>query len=160
MFQCFCIEMWTAHNLNEFKTYCVGTPLSHNLSPPPVHYRICLLSVYVLRNYNISPTYNNKFNWYRKCIQTGIRCNGCTNGSAVLEYTGCSNTTSIQYTQHAGRPRSYMSKCRNNLQAHNHFIMLFCLILPQQATKSTKHHFSFNVRRAGLPVPIHVTRNQ
>lgn len=54
-------------------------------------------------------------------IQTGIRCNGCTNGSAVLEYAGCSNTTSIQYTQHVGRPRSYMSKFRNNLQAKNHF---------------------------------------
>jgi hypothetical protein len=126
MFQCFCIEICTAHHLNEFKTYCVGTHISLiTYSPHPVHYRMsysmCLFPVYVLCNYNINPTYNNKFNWYRKCIQTGIRRNGCANGSAVLEYAGCSNTTSIQYTQHAGRPRRHMPKFRNNLPVHNHF---------------------------------------
>jgi hypothetical protein len=30
------------------------------------------------------------------------------------------------------------------------FIVLLCLILPQHATKSTEHHFTFNTRRADL----------
>ena len=125
MFQCFCIEMWTARNLNELKTYCVGTHLSHNLffffSVITCHtacvysqFMSCVIitsDLYIIAN--STDTEN--------VIQTGIRCNSSTNGSAVLEYAGCSDTTSIQYTQHAGRPKSYMSKFRNNLQTQNHF---------------------------------------
>lgn len=80
-----------------------------------------LFPIYVLCNYNINPTSNEKFNWYRKCIQTGKWCTSCTYGSAVLQHVGCFNTTSMQYTQHTGRPTSYLSKFRNNLQTHNHF---------------------------------------
>jgi hypothetical protein len=51
---------------------------------------------------------------------------------------------------------NFVTICRHTII----FITLLCFILPQHATKSTKHHFTLNSWCEGLPVTTHVTRHQ
>jgi hypothetical protein len=123
-------------------------------------YSMCLFPVYVLRNYNTNPTYNNKFtdteNAYKPAYDvTVVRM--------VLQCWSTLGVLTLLLFNILSMREDPEVICLNLVTICMHtiiFITLLCLILPQHATKSTKHHFTFNDRRAGLPVPTHVTRDQ